>query len=123
MASSIARKRYLVIQTRERIDQCENGQAALGLGELQGVFGQIGGNALPQQHLDRIIDIDQEDAETQARELARSEGVFVGVSSGGAVWAARQVCAELERAKSPGVVVCILCDRGDRYLSSPLFSA
>ena len=68
--------------------------------------------------VDRIIDVDQEAAEDTARILARHEGVFVGVSSAGAVWAARQLCAELER----GVVVCVLCDRGDRYLSSPLFT-
>ena len=57
------------------------------------------------------------EAEESARRLAREAGIFVGPSSGGAVVAARRVCQELEA----GVVVCILCDRGDRYLSSPLF--
>lgn len=71
--------------------------------------------------VDRIVDVDQRDAEDTARTLARREGVFVGVSSGGAVWAARKVCAELDAAGRDGVVVCILCDRGDRYLSSDLF--
>ncbi|WP_329611167.1 cysteine synthase CysM [Sandaracinus amylolyticus] len=73
------------------------------------------------ERVDRVIDVEQRDAEHTARTLARREGVFVGVSSGGAVWAARQVCAELAREGRDGVVVCILCDRGDRYLSSPLF--
>lgn len=71
------------------------------------------------ERVDRIIDVDQQIAEQTARALASEEGVFVGASAAGAVWAARQVCAELEQ----GVVVCVLCDRGDRYLSSPLFEA
>jgi cysteine synthase B len=65
----------------------------------------------------RIIDVSQADAEATTRSLAREEGIFVGVSSGGAVWAARKLCHELEDA----TVVCILCDRGDRYVSSSLF--
>ena len=71
------------------------------------------------ERVDRIIDADQQIAEQTARALASEEGVFVGASAAGAVWAARQVCAELEQ----GVVVCVLCDRGDRYLSSPLFDS
>ena len=71
--------------------------------------------------VDRTVDVDQRDAERTTRLLAREEGVFVGASSGGAVWAARQICAELEARREDGVVVCVLCDRGDRYLSSPLF--
>ncbi|WP_053238821.1 cysteine synthase CysM [Sandaracinus amylolyticus] len=73
------------------------------------------------ERVDRVIDVDQRDAERTSRDLARREGVFVGASSGGAAWAARQVCADLAREGRDGVVVCILCDRGDRYLSSPLF--
>jgi cysteine synthase B len=71
--------------------------------------------------VDEILDISQTDAENEARKLARERGVLVGVSSGGAVWAARQVCARLEQQGQSGSVVCILCDRGDRYLSSNLF--
>lgn len=67
--------------------------------------------------VDRVVDIRQSDAEETTRQLAREEGIFVGVSSGGAVFAARLICSELKQ----GVVVCILCDRGDRYLSSTLF--
>jgi S-sulfo-L-cysteine synthase (O-acetyl-L-serine-dependent) len=71
--------------------------------------------------IDRIIDIDPADAESTTRALAREEGVFAGVSSGGAVWAARVVCRELAAAGKDGIVVCIICDRGDRYVSSTLF--
>jgi cysteine synthase B len=67
--------------------------------------------------VDRVIDVSQHEAESTTRELAKREGIFVGVSSGGAVFAARALCRELQA----GTVVTILCDRGDRYLSSPLF--
>lgn len=70
--------------------------------------------------IDRTLDVSQEDAESTARALAKN-GLLVGVSAGGSVWAARQICAELDRRGEPGTVVCILCDRGDRYLSSTLF--
>lgn len=71
------------------------------------------------ERVDRILDVDQKVAEDECRRLAREEGVFCGVSAAGAVWGARQVCASLDE----GVVVCVLCDRGDRYLSSPLFAS
>ena len=51
------------------------------------------------------------------RRLAREEGIFAGISSGGALWAALQVCARCENA----VIVTIVCDRGDRYLSTGVF--
>jgi cysteine synthase B len=73
--------------------------------------------------VDRVVEVTQTDAEDTARSLAREQGVLTGPSSGGAVWAARTVCRELADAGRPGVVVCILCDRGDRYISSPLFAA
>jgi len=73
------------------------------------------------ERVDRIVDVDQADAEVTARALATREGIFVGISAAGAVWAARTVCRELHEADRAGVVVCILCDRGDRYLSSPVF--
>ena len=69
--------------------------------------------------VDRVLDIAQQDAEDTMRRLALEAGVFVGVSAGGATWAALQVASEL----TSGVVVCILCDRGDRYLSSGVFGA
>lgn len=69
--------------------------------------------------VDRVLDIDQETALGTMRRLAREEGICCGVSSGGAVAGALRVAAELER----GVVVAIICDRGDRYLSTGVFDA
>jgi S-sulfo-L-cysteine synthase (O-acetyl-L-serine-dependent) len=71
--------------------------------------------------VDRIVDVSQADAERTSRSLARRDGLFCGVSSGGAVWSARQICQELADAGKDGIVVCIICDRGDRYASSSLF--
>ncbi len=69
------------------------------------------------KRVDLTLDIDQHEAEDMARQLAVNEGIFCGVSAGGAVSGALRVARELER----GVVVCIICDRGDRYLSTDLF--
>ena len=68
--------------------------------------------------VDVILDIDQFDAENMARELAIEEGIFCGSSAGGAVLGAIRIGKSL----SKGTVVCIICDRGDRYLSTNLFS-
>lgn len=73
--------------------------------------------------VDRIVDVAPADAERTARFLARREGVFGGASSGGAVWAARVVCRDLAAEGRDATVVCIICDRGDRYVSSPLFQS
>lgn len=67
--------------------------------------------------VDRIMDISQSEAVRMTRELAKKEGIFGGMSSGGAALAAIRVAEELES----GVLVFIVCDRGDRYLSSDLF--
>ena len=67
--------------------------------------------------VDRILDISQQEATEMTRRLAREEGIFAGMSSGGAASAAIRVAQELER----GTIVFIVCDRGDRYLSSSLF--
>lgn len=67
--------------------------------------------------VDRIIDVSQQDATITSRQLARVEGVFAGMSSGGAASAAFRLAKELKE----GVIVFIVCDRGDRYLSSNLF--
>ncbi|WP_342609001.1 cysteine synthase CysM [Vibrio tritonius] len=68
--------------------------------------------------VDQVLDVEEADAKQTARELARVEGISAGVSSGGAVYAALQIAKQ-----NPGsVVVAIVCDRGDRYLSSGLFS-
>lgn len=69
--------------------------------------------------VDRVIDIDQGTAEETTRRLAREEGILAGISSGGAMAAALQVAAEQENA----VIVSIICDRGDRYLSTGVFPA
>jgi cysteine synthase B len=69
--------------------------------------------------VDRTIDIDQGTAEETTRRLAREEGILAGISSGGAMAAALQVAAEQENA----VIVTIICDRGDRYLSTGVFPA
>ena len=70
-----------------------------------------------ESRVDRIIDIDQQEAEDTMRALASREGIFCGVSSGGAVAGALQVARAVENA----VVVAIICDRGDRYLSTGVF--
>jgi cysteine synthase B len=69
--------------------------------------------------IDRIISVNQQEAEQTTRDLARKEGVFAGVSSGGAVAASLRLCAELNDA----VIVTIICDRGDRYISTGIFPA
>ncbi len=69
--------------------------------------------------IDRIIDLDQAVAEDMTRRLAVEEGIFAGISSGGAVAAALQLSAEVREA----VIVVIVCDRGDRYLSTGVFPA
>jgi cysteine synthase B len=69
--------------------------------------------------IDRMIEVTQHDAEEMARRLAREEGIFAGISSGGALWSALEVSKEAENA----VIVFIVCDRGDRYLSTGVFPA
>jgi len=69
--------------------------------------------------VDRVIEVTQADAEDAMRRLAREEGIFAGVSSGGALWAAQQVASQV----SDAVIVFIVCDRGDRYLSTGVFPA
>lgn len=69
--------------------------------------------------VDRIIDMSQDLAEETMREMAKQEGIFGGVSSGGAMAAALQLACEVENA----VIVTIVCDRGDRYLSTGVYDA
>ncbi len=68
--------------------------------------------------VDRVMDISQRESEQTMRRLAREEGIFAGVSSGGSIAAALRLSAEVEHA----VIVAIVCDRGDRYLSTGVFS-
>lgn len=67
--------------------------------------------------IDRMIEVGQAEAEETTRRLAREEGIFAGISSGGALYAALQLAQEVENA----TIVSIVCDRGDRYLSTGVF--
>jgi cysteine synthase B len=67
--------------------------------------------------VDKIIEVTQQEAETMTKRLAKEEGIFAGVSSGGAAAAAVKLSEQIES----GIIVSIVCDRGDRYLSSNLF--
>ena len=68
--------------------------------------------------VDKVVEVTQADAENTMRRLASEEGIFAGVSSGGALWAALQISAQVRDA----VIVSIVCDRGDRYLSTGVFA-
>ena len=70
-----------------------------------------------RSRVDRVIEVSQPEAEDMARRLAREEGIFAGISSGGGLAAAMQISAEVENA----VIVHVVCDRGDRYLSTGVF--
>jgi cysteine synthase B len=70
-----------------------------------------------RSRVDRVIEVTAENAEATMRLLASREGLFCGPSSGGSVWAALQLCKELENA----TIACIICDRGDRYISTGVF--
>ncbi len=69
------------------------------------------------QRVDRTIDVSTDEAVTTMRRLAQDAGVFAGMSSGGSTAAALRLAAEL----TEGLIVCIICDRGDRYLSSGIY--
>ncbi len=68
--------------------------------------------------VDRILEVSEDEARSMSIRLAKDEGVFSGMSSGGSVATALKVASQIDK----GVIVCIICDRGDRYLSSDLFS-
>ena len=72
-----------------------------------------------RQRVDRVVEVSQTDAEETTRRLAREEGIFAGISSGGAMWVALQMASQLKDA----TIVSIVCDRGDRYLSTGVFPA
>jgi cysteine synthase B len=71
-----------------------------------------------RQRVDRILDVSEQDARTYTKRLAKDEGILAGMSSGGALSAALQFAGEIDS----GVIVFVICDRGDRYLSSDLFA-
>jgi cysteine synthase B len=70
-----------------------------------------------RKRIDRVIEVTQQESEEMTRRLAKEEGIFAGISSGGGLAAAMKVCAEVRNA----VIVHIVCDRGDRYLSTGVF--
>jgi cysteine synthase B len=72
-----------------------------------------------RDRVDRLEYVSQAEAEDMTRRLAREEGIFAGISSGGAMSVALRVC----RAERDAVIVTIVCDRGDRYLSTGVFPA
>lgn len=69
------------------------------------------------KRVDRVVDVQEADAVVMTRRLAKEEGILAGMSSGGALWAAMKIAGEIKS----GTIVFIVCDRGDRYLSSDLF--
>jgi cysteine synthase B len=69
--------------------------------------------------VDRVIEVTQDESEDMTRRLAREEGIFAGISSGGGLAAAMRVSSEVRDA----VIVHVVCDRGDRYLSTGVFPA
>ena len=71
------------------------------------------------QHVDEIVEVSQADAEDMARRMARDEGLFAGISAAGACWTALKIAQRVENA----TIVFIVCDRGDRYLSTGVFPA
>ncbi|HEX8041655.1 MAG TPA: cysteine synthase CysM [Chryseosolibacter sp.] len=71
-----------------------------------------------RERVDRILDVSEKDARKYTKLLAKEEGILAGMSSGGALSAAVKIASEIDK----GVVVFIICDRGDRYLSSDLFT-
>jgi cysteine synthase B len=70
-----------------------------------------------RKRVDRTIEVSEKDARVMTKRLAREEAIFSGLSSGGAIHAAIELSKEL----TEGVIVAIICDRGDRYLSSDIF--
>jgi cysteine synthase B len=70
-----------------------------------------------RKRIDRVIEVSQDESEEMTRRLAREEGIFAGISSGGGLAAAMRVSAEV----SDAVIVHVVCDRGDRYLSTGVF--
>jgi cysteine synthase A len=92
---------------------------APGLHRLQGIGAGFVPKVLDTEVYDEIVKVTAEDAFATARDLARQEGVLVGISAGANVWAAGQVARRPELQGK--VVVTVLCDTGERYLSTPLF--
>jgi cysteine synthase A len=89
--------------------------------KIQGIGANFVPEVLDRKVIDRIVTVTNEDAMATARALAREEGVLCGISSGANVWAALQLAREPEMAGK--LVVAIVCDTGERYLSTELFAS
>ena len=95
-------------------------QGKAGPHKIQGIGAGFVPDTLNTKVYDEIIPVENEDAFATGRALARKEGLLVGISSGAAVWAAAQLARRPENAGK--VIVALLPDTGDRYLSTPMFS-
>jgi cysteine synthase A len=88
--------------------------------KIQGIGAGFVPETLDTSIYDEVIAVDHEDAFAVGRELARGDGLLVGISSGAAVWAATQLAKRPENAGK--VIVALLPDTGERYLSTPMFA-
>lgn len=88
--------------------------------KIQGLGANFVPDVLNREVLDEVIDVELDDALATARSLAREEGIFAGISSGANVWAALEVARRPENAGK--TIVTVVCDTGERYLSTPLYS-
>jgi cysteine synthase B len=104
---------------RERADHRPAADGRLGHSRHPSLAPEYLPKIYQADRVDRIVDMAQSEAEDVTRRLAREEGIFCGVSSGGAVAAMLRLSKEVENA----VIVAIICDRGDRYLSTGIFDA
>lgn len=95
-------------------------QGKAGPHGLQGIGANFVPSILGRELIDEVITVKEEDAYETARNLARKEGVFCGITSGAALWASIQLALREENAGK--TIVCVLPDSGDRYLSTPLYS-
>jgi len=94
---------------------------AAGPHKIQGIGANFIPEVLDRKVVDRIVTVSNEDAIATARSLAREEGILCGISSGANVWAALQLACEPEMAGK--LIVAIVCDTGERYLSTELFAS
>jgi cysteine synthase A len=113
------RRPGVLVVAVEPTDSAVLSGGAPGPHKIQGIGAGFVPKVLDTEVYDEILKVNADDAFAAARDLAREEGVLVGISAGANVWAAGQVARRPElRGK---VVVTVLCDTGERYLSTPLF--
>jgi cysteine synthase A len=98
------------------------GGGPVGPHRIQGIGAGFVPGVFDAAVCDEVVTVRDRDAMDMARELARGEGLLVGISAGANVWAAARIARRPEFAGSGRVIVTILCDTGERYLSTPLFA-